>query len=112
MIILSQDRTWAVNLDKCTDIFVGEMGEITAAHGDRCITLGVYSSEEKAKKVLEVILVSYSLQVNAANAILPGNEKSAEACLNVIIEQYGDRLGELQTQMGLFRMPEDEEVKP
>ncbi len=71
MLIRSQDRNYVVPLKSCECVYVSEKQNrytdeksylVKAGFNDKAIVLGEYGTEERAKEVLEEIVVYYSLQ--------------------------------------------------
>lgn len=82
MIIVSQDKTEIINFDNVINISVTDCEEdgylisagFIVGRDDNYRDLGYYQSEERAKKVLDEIIIQYAsyLQLNGGPAILQG----------------------------------------
>lgn len=71
MIIVSQGKDELVNFERIASIWIGVDGEggfTIEATADANSTLGTYSTEERAKEVLQEIITSY-LNCNEQNAL-------------------------------------------
>jgi len=76
MIIVSQGKDELVNFDRIESIWIDvEEGRVTIeATADTNSTLGTYSTEERAKEVLQEIISKYSsyLELQGGPAIMQG----------------------------------------
>lgn len=89
MIIVSQDKKTIVNFDKVKSIWIDDnVLDKTNTEFEICAdgeTLGFYTTEKRAKEVLEEIAGKYSsyLQLNGGPAILKGTLDIAPAIFNI-----------------------------
>lgn len=98
MWIRSQDKCILLNLDSVTlNIFPGNVKSIIVAFDNNksCYELAVYSSEEKALKVLDMIQGCVT-----GNKLTNNNYEIFRDCQASGLEFHG-----------IFKMPQDDEVK-
>lgn len=76
MIILSQNKDEIINFKNMNNIYISSTGEIIACGNmEDCVcVLGKYSTQERAKEVLQEIIKKYAsyLQLDGGPAILQG----------------------------------------
>lgn len=107
MLIKSQSGKQIVNFDKYNGICIGYPNEsdfkiyavleVDSEHISQ-VELGIYSSENKAQKVLDCILDSYSM--NLLLNLIPESKPR-----DLFDEYVADQM------FGIFEMPSDEEVE-
>lgn len=89
MIIVSQDKMKIFNFDKIKNIWIDDnVLDKTYTEFEICAdeeTLGFYTTEERAKEVLQEIVKKYSmyLQLNGGPAILKGTSDIAPMVFNI-----------------------------
>lgn len=100
MLIESQDGKQIINLDNCTSLSISGDNHIIAFYPfyDGWDKIGKYSSNEKAKKVLDWILNCYTM-----NRLL---EVAPETMPRDLFDEYV-----ADQKFGIFEMPSDEEVE-
>lgn len=107
MLIKSQNGKQIVNFDKYNGICIGYPNEsdfkvyavleVDSEHVSQ-VELGIYSSENKAQKVLDLILDNYNM--NLLLKVFPESKPR-----DIFDEYVADQ------KFGIFEMPSDEEVE-
>lgn len=107
MLIKSQNGKQIVNFDKYNGICIGYPNEsdfkvyavleVDSEHVSQ-VELGIYSSENKAQKVLDLILDNYNM--NLLLKVVPESKPR-----DIFDEYVADQ------KFGIFEMPSDEEVE-
>lgn len=97
MLIRTQDRTQLVNLDHITSFKANDNGELTGVVRGISYVIGIYSTEEKAIKVLDMIGTEYSKYFYTEGGPM------------LRVELYAPPFG--FTPPKVFQMPQDDEVE-
>ena len=103
MIIRSQNKKLILNFDNVSGVYIDEKVIITATVNDNDYAFGVYSTEEKAIKVLDMIQNAYFRQGILKTTYTSGFMTKLERDLGF------DGAKELVSPV--FQMPADEDVE-